>query len=279
MGGSEKFFLQFRGPGIYHGGDVVTGELKVFCHEDDTKVKDIQIRLQGFCDVWWSECDHDYETDCNCTPFTNHEEYISEKLFVHSGALGSGCHIFPFSFLLPSNLPCSFKGDYGEIKYLIEAEMDRSGIFTSNKRIEQVITIGSICDLNNIPKVLEPLACSNSITYGIMCCKSKPLSATVTIPRQGYIPGEMIPISAVIENYSGKHIISTKAFISQVVVFMSMCGRTKHSTKTLTGARGVSTGPDNLFSWNGQVKTPFVAPSPLLGCTAMEVFLSYRVKG
>ena len=274
MGGSGNFFLQLQGPGIYHGGEAVTGELQVFCHEDDTKVKDIQIGLQGFCDVCWDECN--CNDDCNCTPYTNHEQYISEKLFVHSGALGSGSHIFPFSFLLPSSLPCTFKGDYGEVKYFIEAEMDRSGIFTSNKRVEQMITIASICDLNNIPKVLEPLACSNSITYGIMCCKSKPLSATVTIPRQGYIPGEIIPVTAVIENHSGKDIISTKALISQVAVFKSKRGRIIHSTKTLTTALGVSIGPDNSFSWNGQVETPFVAASSLQGCTAMEVF--YRIE-
>ena len=70
--------------------------------------------------------------------------------------------------------------------------------------------------------------------------------------------------------------------LCQVVVFTSTCGRTKHSTKTLTIAQGVSIGPDDLFSWNGQLKTPFVSPSTgirgtsLQGCRAMEVF--YRIE-
>ena len=113
--------------------------------------------------------------------------------------------------------------------------MDRSRSFATNKKIKkkQFIVVNSLVDLNQMPSISEPITVTNSKHFGILCCRSGPLIATVNIPRVGYVAGEGIPISANIENGSTKTMSNTRARLVQHVVLYSSNGNTKKCKKTI----------------------------------------------
>ena len=39
------------------------------------------------------------------------------KHLLHTGNVAAGNHEYPFSFQLPSKLPCSFEGSHGNVRY------------------------------------------------------------------------------------------------------------------------------------------------------------------
>ena len=287
MGGPDIFLVQLQGQGVYYGGQIIQGQVQVSNSEFMSNIKSVNIKLIGFGEVSWTErerrtrrrtsSDGDREEEYYETVnYRNHEQYLSNKFPLHQGPLAAGNHVFPFSFVLPPNLPSSFEGQHGHIRYYIEAKLDRSGFFTFDKRKKQFITINSICDLNNIPGVNNSQTNSNSKEFGICCCTSGPLSATVRIPRFGYTPGEVIPISSEIENLSDKRMNATKARLYQDVTFRATNG-IKSTTRILQEVRRGPIGAHGSDSWEGvPLAIPAIPPSGLGGCRIIDV--TYRLE-
>ena len=149
-------------------------------------------------------------------------------------------------------------------------------MFTLKKRKKQFITINSVVDLNLIQGADIAQTNSKVKTFGCLCCTSGPLSATVRIPRYGYTPGEVIPISAEIENLSKKQMNCTKVRLLQDVVFRATNGRESTTHILQEVKRGpIEAGESDV--WNGQpLLIPAVPPSGLGGCRIMDV--SYRLE-
>ena len=57
--------------------------------------------------------------------------------------LSVGDHEFPFSFDLPANIPSSFEGKHGHVRYKVTAVID-----DPNKRTEHFFTVLTPYDLN-----------------------------------------------------------------------------------------------------------------------------------
>jgi len=74
-------------------------------------------------------------------------------VFISAGGetvrIEAGTHRYPFTFQLPSNVPSSFEGEYGYVRYTAEAKMDRPWKFDHVTR--SAFTVISLVDLN-----LEP---------------------------------------------------------------------------------------------------------------------------
>ena len=121
------------------------------------------------------------------------------------------------------------------------------------------MTINSIVDLNQIQAAGQPQVNSNSKTFGCLCCTSGPLSATIRIPRYGYTPGEVIPVSAEIENLSGKAMNHTTAQLIKEVVFRATNGTKK--THKILKVNNVEDLKYVLILFKGHIETPGVFTS------------------
>ena len=292
MGGPDVFLIQLQGQGIYYGGQTIQGQVQVSNGAHMSNIKNIQIKLIGFGEVHWTEQErrtrrvhnrnHDHhhgereEEYHETVHYRNHEQYLSSKFILHRGPLAAGNHVLPFSFILPPNLPSSFEGQHGHVRYYIEAKLDRSGFFTFDKRKKQFITINSICDLNNVQGANNPQTNSNSKEFGFCCCTSGPLSATVRIPRFGYTPGEIMPISAEIENLSDKRMNASKARLYQDVTFRATNG-IKNTTRILQEVRRGPIGAHGQDSWEEMpLRIPAIPPTGLGGCRIIDV--TYRLE-
>lgn len=66
--------------------------------------------------------------------------------------LGAGRNTYPFIFNLPQNLPSSFEGAHGRVRYSLNACIDKPWKFDHNCNL--VFTVLSLLDLNVQPDVL-----------------------------------------------------------------------------------------------------------------------------
>ena len=103
---------------VFLPGDLVSGHLIVDLSEQ-INFKKIQVTLVGRADVRWIEGETEYRSS---------ETYVDEVVDVHQGpGLPAGYHLLPFSVRLPANLPSSFKGKYGDVRYWVKASIVRNG--------------------------------------------------------------------------------------------------------------------------------------------------------
>ena len=136
----------------FFSGKSVSGFVKLRCGTDLTNINHIQVKVVGFAHVQWNERikvvlpygsrfkNQQYHRE-KTIYYENQVDLLNRKQIIHSGDILEGEHAIPFKAELPADLPCSFEGQYGHIRYYVEAKLDRSGIFTSNKRQRQLKTV------------------------------------------------------------------------------------------------------------------------------------------
>ena len=60
-----------------------------------------------------------------------------------------------------------------------------------------------------------PGAMTNSKSFGMLCCTSGPVTATLKIPKQGYVCGEKMPIYVEVDNKADKKMSNVKVELNQ----------------------------------------------------------------
>ena len=150
--------------------------------------------------------------------YRNHESYTKQEMVLHSGpSLPPGLHYFPFSFMLPPNLPSSFESKIGHVRYFVKADIVRD--WKWNHKVKQHFMVNGILDLNAYPSakhegrflIIQNRVMTTSLGHSrdhkrlcCLCCKSGPISAVITSNRAGYVPGEMIAFNAEVDNLSNR---------------------------------------------------------------------------
>ncbi|KAK9718811.1 hypothetical protein K7432_005211 [Basidiobolus ranarum] len=100
----------------------------------------------------------------------------------------SGQQVFPFEILLPNNLPESFRGEFGKIKYTLKAVAETT--FTSSDLKSEV----PVYVQRSVDTLEEP-----SEEYSLEKTLPNQVACKVTLPTMEYTPGEKfdIQVSAV----------------------------------------------------------------------------------
>ena len=74
--------------------------------------------------------------------------------------LPTGRHTFPFQYQLPPNLPSSFEGGVGYVRYQVKCKIDKPWKF--DHKTKTPFTVISVLDLNSMP------AYSVSSNFGLL---------------------------------------------------------------------------------------------------------------
>lgn len=107
-----------------------------------------------------------------------------------SFALPEGMTTYEFSFNLKSELPSSFSGGCGKIKYKMEFVVDKPWKFDEKQMI--VLNIIQTVNLNYALGTLQPF--ENQLTRNIGYIGSGPISLHIFVPKCGYVHGDKIPV-------------------------------------------------------------------------------------
>lgn len=131
--------------------------------------------------------------------------------------LPQGIRTYEFNFNLKPELPSSFSGGSGKIKYKMEFVVDRKWKFDEKQTL--VLNIVQTVNLNYILGTSQPF--ENQLTRNIGYIDSGPISLHVYVPKVGYIANEKIPVQVIVSNNSRTHVDKIKFALNKIIDYHS----------------------------------------------------------
>ena len=111
--------------------------------------------------------------------------------------LDPGDYSYNFSATLPTNVPYSYKGTFGEIEYSVSAVLDTA--WYALKRVEVPFSVRFYEDLNRFPDLAKSASEEKTKNFeGFF--QDSPLTVAIGIPHSGYSKGQSIPITLTYNN-------------------------------------------------------------------------------
>ncbi|XP_016383296.1 arrestin domain-containing protein 3-like [Sinocyclocheilus rhinocerous] len=203
----------------FSSGDIVEGRV-VLEVTKEIKVDSFFVKLTGDAHVSWTEGSGDDETT-----YSDHERYFKLKQYfiqesskkgeeimkknttllygeTYGPVIRPGSHVFPFRFQLPQqNMPPSFKGFHGWVKYVLTVKLSRPWKSTSATHTELTFVLRNYGTEDHL---LQPQ--SGTQDKRMKLFGSGKMSMTVTAEKTGYMQGETIRVFVDIDNSSSRDV-------------------------------------------------------------------------
>jgi Arrestin (or S-antigen), C-terminal domain/Arrestin (or S-antigen), N-terminal domain len=122
-------------------------------------------------------------------------------------SLDKGFHEFPFDYLLPETIPSSYIGKYGNVTYTMKVTV------SAVKSVDTAISSEPFLVLRRSPiptKALQPLHLETTKRMWASCTFGK-LYISVSLDKQGGVPGEDIFLKSEIKNHSRRTVTGIQA--------------------------------------------------------------------
>ncbi|XP_054154455.1 uncharacterized protein LOC128952993 [Oppia nitens] len=283
MGGNtSKCLITLDRPGVaYRPNDIISGQC-VLQTEKPVPLSQLSVSLRGEARCQWTEQQQVHGRDAQGRPHNRSEtvHYRSDhpcvKLKYYPGnvypsTLSPGQHNIGFNFQLPSGgLPSTFEGQYGHIRYWIEAHLHKPGVFNIDDRARVPIIVNSPA-LSSIQELSQRVFNSNSKTVGLI--NGQPLVLRCELPSMGHNVGSEIPVQCFIDNGSDKPMILRAALKQESTFYARGCQR-KTSVK-IARYIGPNVGPREKTSQLLPLIIPLTAP--VVQNTCPIIHLNYTV--
>ncbi|XP_030073919.1 arrestin domain-containing protein 2 isoform X2 [Microcaecilia unicolor] len=264
-----------EGSGAHSGGDLLCGQVVLELGQG-MKVTGLEVYARGLAMAHWLESKN-VGMNTVYSDYTSYECYLRKKqhLIRDNGAptvLQAGRHEFPFSFQLPETLVTSFEGKHGSVRYWIKAKLHRP--WSTVKKAKKEFTVIEPIDINT-PDLLAPQAGTKEKTARAWYCNLGQVSLSVKIDRKGYIPGEVIPIFAEVDNCTSR-VVMPKAALLQTQKFIAR-GTVKQKKAVVATLAGDSVAAGKRELWHGRaLKIPPLGPS-ITQCRIIRVEYALKV--
>uniref|UniRef100_A0A8C1VVD5 Arrestin C-terminal-like domain-containing protein n=1 Tax=Cyprinus carpio TaxID=7962 RepID=A0A8C1VVD5_CYPCA len=226
----------------FSSGDIVEGRV-VLEVTKEIKVDSFFVKLTGDAHVSWTEGSGDDETT-----YSDHERYFKLKQYfiqesskkgeseknttlvdgeTYGPVIMPGSHVFPFRFQLPQqNMPPSFKGFRGWVKYVLTVNLSRPWKSTSSTHTELNFVLRNDGTSDHL---LQPQ--SGTQDKKMKLFGSGKMSMNVTAEKTGYMQGETIKVFVDIDNSSSRD-VKLKYSLRQQQTFIAG-RRTKRAYKDI----------------------------------------------
>nr|ARU77705.1 beta-arrestin 2 [Sinohyriopsis cumingii] len=265
--------------GVYFAGQNVDGYVRLQV-PDSQQIKEINLRWLGHATVSWSE-----GTGDDSTSYSDKETYFDTKMallekepYRHGySKLLQDVYRYPFSFQLPLDIPNSYQGFSGWVRYEVTVTVVGPCAFDISKSFP--FTVISHLDLNTFPSANTKGVAEDEKVLDCLCCMSGFITATITTDRLGYVPGEAITFTAEIHNKSDTDMHPCKAALSVKVRYHAI-GCNNEETVILSKLRGPAIRRGRSCIWERQkLYIPPSPPSFLHGCKLIDIeyFVSITV--
>ena len=256
----------------------MTGKV-VITVDKPKKYKNIAIGLYGAAKVHWTESDGN-----NTSTYSNYIKYVKEELVVWSlensptNNLPIGEHTFPFEFRLPRNIPNSFEGAYGHVRYHVGVTV-RNGLLKLNHKAAHPITVKKRPDILRLfqnPKTVTTIKKLSLFWHKLGC-----ITATCDLPCTGFSPGESIPFTIHVRNESSRN-IHIKLSLFRKEKYIASGGRRNKRRSKITEVISPVIRAGNIQTIRDGLAIPTQAFATLLfqdcPCISAEYYLVITVK-
>ncbi|XP_062620948.1 arrestin domain-containing protein 3-like [Saccostrea cucullata] len=260
--------------GLFWAGQTVSGRAVVDL-ESEMKMREIRLTFEGKANVRWSESRGSGKNRHTVT-YRASECYFNTELAVFGKGLSGGDeytlppgqHAFPFSFVLPPNLPSSFEGNHGYVRYIVKGTIDRPWRFDDHTVL--AFSVLSPLDLNQLPLASQGAEATDSKNLCCLCCKSGPIVGTIKVHRLGYVPGESVYFEASAQNMTGRE-CGMSANLEMVTVFHAR-SKSRSSVQTINSIQHQNLNPGDTNVWSGdRIILPPLPPSYLTHCNIIDI--------
>ncbi len=265
----------------YSPRSIVQGQLIVSV-DKPKKYHSIVVKLRGKAKVHWTE-----SQGKRTVHYRNSETYVRVHTTVWelenspTGDLPIGEHHFPFSFQLPQNAPPSFKGDFGRVRYKVKGKIIQSGVINTIIKSKHAVKVClNVKDGASpiLPLYSEPKTVERSKRLKFFCFNSGSVSASVFVPRAGFSPGEMIPISVHVDNQSSRQICVASA-LQRKDTFTASQGKQRVVTNPAARTTSSPIMPGVSTSYNDEnLYIPTEAPTTMRNCSCIRVEYELAIK-
>ncbi|XP_043258731.1 arrestin domain-containing protein 17-like isoform X1 [Colletes gigas] len=267
--GFQRIDIVFDHPQqVYYSGHQVSGNVHLDV-EEPVQALGIRLKYKGEAQVYFTDRSAGIRRKFSAFESYLHvETYLvgdgKEKSMITNG-------VYPFSLTLPENLPCSFEGRYGRVRYSIRALLD---VTTSYRFSTNIIpfTVASILDLNRDP--LAPLPINVQHTKAYMG-QIEPLSMSMSLPVHGYVPGQTIPMRIALTNPTTIVVKKIRIVFKKVVSYHSTEKSRKHKEIIVEVEQPVNKNSD---TYDVTFDVPAVPPTGMIYCNIIDVYYTLKVE-
>uniref|UniRef100_A0A3B4AJ87 Arrestin C-terminal-like domain-containing protein n=1 Tax=Periophthalmus magnuspinnatus TaxID=409849 RepID=A0A3B4AJ87_9GOBI len=238
---------------VFCSGDYITGQVSLELTKG-TKVNALSVKLKGEASVLWTE-----ENGKNTDTYKSKEKYFSIEQFLiqrdnGNNLVAQGSTVYPFTFQIPAqDLPQSFNGTWGKIKYTLEANLARPMRLDSKARAPQHGVTDKKLNFFN----------SGYVTMD------------VKIDKTGFHQGEGIKVVTSIHNKSTRDVRPKYCVYTEHSFFAK--SKRKMKTKDLLKEVGDTVPPSSGLTVTKIITIPTTTCPSLLNCSIIKVEYRLRV--
>ncbi|KAJ0019327.1 hypothetical protein NQD34_006896 [Periophthalmus magnuspinnatus] len=256
---------------VFCSGDYITGQVSLELTKG-TKVNALSVKLKGEASVLWTE-----ENGKNTDTYKSKEKYFSIEQFLiqrdnGNNLVAQGSTVYPFTFQIPAqDLPQSFNGTWGKIKYTLEANLARPMRLDSKARAE--FNLGS----KNTPiHSMHLMAPQHGVTdKKLNFFNSGYVTMDVKIDKTGFHQGEGIKVVTSIHNKSTRDVRPKYCVYTEHSFFAK--SKRKMKTKDLLKEVGDTVPPSSGLTVTKIITIPTTTCPSLLNCSIIKVEYRLRV--
>uniref|UniRef100_A0A915A8Q9 Arrestin C-terminal-like domain-containing protein n=1 Tax=Parascaris univalens TaxID=6257 RepID=A0A915A8Q9_PARUN len=192
---------------IFHGGELITGTLKVELKRPMTiEVIKLQFKGRAACTNNDSRKGAEIEKVYFDRDFTLLERPPGRPEPGHFPWIANFAYSLPFECPLPMGCPTSYEGLHAFIRYHVRATIvEDDGTGTHEYAIKKPLMV--VAPMEAVPETAaHPVGASESVSFGGCCCRGK-LAAEAQLPKSTYFPGEFVIGSLKIDNRHPRHVV------------------------------------------------------------------------
>ncbi|XP_023014669.2 arrestin domain-containing protein 3 isoform X2 [Leptinotarsa decemlineata] len=257
---SCRLILQNFG-GTCFSGSTISGHV-VCTFQSNKNIRGLKLIVIGREYTSWSESEsytENGESKTRDVTYSGDNKFLEiDIMLLGKTTVAPGRYEYPFTFTLPTNLPASFQGIYGHIKYFIKAIVDVPfGMDYVEIRHFDVI---SRIDFNPIKSELHlaPVSYQDEKTICCWCCASGPITLDVHLQKKAFVLGEVSRIKIVISNLSNVNIEQINVKLKSVIIckVTSPSMKKKSDTELLSSTSDTGVGAHGERTYDLELQIP-----------------------
>lgn len=226
---TEKCKIKLDSPeNVYYSGQQIKGQICI-TFAKKTKIRGIYFKIYGYGKCSWCEflrresqhptAEKEYQRSM---VYSSREEYLSGKSYIIGSKasrpteLDPGSHSYEFTYTLNPNLPSTFKGSYGSIKYKMDFIVEKVWNFDDKYSIPIVIVKS-----RPLSPTFGGRPLTQQLTRNIGVFGGGPISLVAELPRSSAVRGNKLTLRVCVDNRSNTHVEKLKFSIKQTVSYFS----------------------------------------------------------
>lgn len=188
---------------IYYPGQTVKGHIELVISNQPLKLRGLTLLIKGS-----ASCNYSKDLQAEQEFFSIEREVIESKVDAMEMPIGN--YKYEFKHRLPRNIPYSVEGQYGNVKYFVQATLDIPWDLYDRKVVKP-FTVLRYEDLNYMSGMREgrELSIQKQIDSSAWFFSKSSLgliTIKAQIPKCGFAPGEKINVDVSIDNQTSADI-------------------------------------------------------------------------